>query len=349
MSWFPEYSDYFNVSSVENCNATLQAYLQGAIDSNDGIARHADCILANTTETIKANMASAGVVLGLMPIILANLGPTLAESSILTLERPFLSLLLAIGGPSIYPARPFDYYDPLEAIKQPSTKFLNISPRQLSYPAASVLQYVIASSAAANVITVSLELGMKTIVVWKKVNSYLPLTWVLLPIVLHIGAALRLRLFIATVSSTRQHRPPDGNKRDDRLNRSYCVQPNLFRSLYHLLSNTINAEIRPCRVRTKLQLPLISESQEVEEPVSSYMLALCLPLLSLVHVSIGVMIFSSLLFIGVGDTETIVLRYGISALAVQMIRHFEATGFHVAYTEATMSSRTPSHKVSSAR
>ena len=43
-------------------------------------------------------MASAGVVLGLMPIILANLGPTLAESSILTLERPFLSLLLAIGG-----------------------------------------------------------------------------------------------------------------------------------------------------------------------------------------------------------------------------------------------------------
>jgi hypothetical protein len=109
MSSFSEYSDYFDVSSVENCNATLQAYLQGAIDRNDGIARHADCILANTTEMIKANMASAGVVLGLMPIILANLGSTLAETSILTLERPFLSLLLAIGGPSIYPARPFDY------------------------------------------------------------------------------------------------------------------------------------------------------------------------------------------------------------------------------------------------
>jgi hypothetical protein len=123
-------------------------------------------------------MASAGVVLGLMPIILANLGPTLAETSILTLERPFLSLLLAIGGPSIYPARPFDYYDPLEAIKKPSTNFLDISPRELSYPAASALQYVIALSAAANVITVSLELGMKTIVVWKKSKSYLPLTWV---------------------------------------------------------------------------------------------------------------------------------------------------------------------------
>ncbi|MCJ1479882.1 hypothetical protein MMC06_000036 [Schaereria dolodes] len=291
-------------------------------------------------------MASAGVVLGLMPVILANLGPTLAETSLLTLEPPFLSLLLAIGGPSIYPARPFDYYDPLEAMKQPPNKFLFFSPNQSSYLVLSTLQYVIALSAAINVITVTLELGMKTVAVWEKSNSYLPLTWVLLPIILHIGTAVRLRPFIATVFSNRQRQLPDGNTRDIQADSMHGVQSNLVHSSYGLLSNVIRAETRPCRgFHAKIQLPSISESEEVKESTLPHLLALFLPLLNLVHVMIGVMTFSSLLFIGVGGTETIALRYGISVLAVQLIRYSERAGFYVAYKKATMSSNILSHKV----
>ena len=206
-----------------------------------------------------ANMACAGVVLGLMPIILANLGPTLAESSILALERPVLSMSLAVGGPSIYPARPFEDYDPLVAINQPPTRFRTFSFTYLSHPAASALQYVAAAAAAVNVITVSLELGMKMIVVWKKPNSFLPLTWILLPILLHVGAVIRLRLFISTALSSRQNQVPANTKR------VYHTHPKLGRTLYRTLSSItnlprllidiINAEIRPCRIRTKLQLP----------------------------------------------------------------------------------------------
>ena len=174
-------------------------------------------------------------------------------------------------------------------MKQPSIRSLNSSPIPLPYLAASALQYVVALSAVANVITVSLELGMKTVVVWEKPNSYLPLTWVLLPIVLHMGAALRLHLFIATVSSSSLHRPPSGDKFNHRVKSGYYMQqkPDHFLSsliskiinLYHLLVNTVEAEILLCRVRTKLQLPPLSETTEVKESFLSYLLALCLPLL----------------------------------------------------------------------
>ncbi|MCJ1256400.1 hypothetical protein MMC24_004221 [Lignoscripta atroalba] len=329
-SWYPIYGHHFKASSLR-CNATLQKYYNG---DEFGVAHHADCILENTTETIKANMASAGVILGLMPGVLANIGPTLAESSILMLERPFLSTLLAIGAPSIYPSRPFDNWDPLEVMKQPPKRFPNISARRPSYLAVSLLQYIIAMSASVNVVAVSLELGMKTVLLWKKSNSYFPLTWVVLSIVLHIGATLRLHLFIAAVSSSHRHRPPVTNHNG--LNRSRVVQPKRKSGhfFYRLFRKVIDAEFRPCGTRTKLRLPSMSETDTVEEFFFSYLLALCLPLLSLIHVVVGVTIFSSLIFIGVNDTVVIVMRYGISALAVQLIRCFEATGLHDAYKQA---------------
>ncbi|MCJ1479392.1 hypothetical protein MMC13_008077 [Lambiella insularis] len=289
-------------------------------------------------------MASAGVVLGLMPIILANQGPTLAESSILSMERPLLSILLAIGGPSIYPARPFAYYDPLEAINQAPAGFTNSPDGHLTYFAVSALQYLISLAAAANVIAVSLELGLKTVVVWKKRNPYLPLIWVLLPVVLHVGAAIRLHLFVANAASRRQHRLLNVVKQNERLkpdqrvphSRRYSLRYLLSKtiSLYHLFAKIVDGEICPCRFRTTSKLPPLSETKEIDEPYLSYVLALCLPLLSLGHLVVGIMIFSSLLFIGVGDTGSIVLRYCVSALAVQVIRNLEATGYQVALQKA---------------
>jgi hypothetical protein len=121
-SWLGTYAHHFQASSITTRNSTLQQYKNPSPDSalpNLSIAYHTDCILANTTETNKANMASAGVVLGLMPSLLSSLGPTVTESSTLMLERPFLSSLLAIGAPAFYPFGPFDHQDPLEALKKP--------------------------------------------------------------------------------------------------------------------------------------------------------------------------------------------------------------------------------------
>lgn len=58
-----------------------------------------------------------------------------------------------------------------------------------------------------------------------------------------------------------------------------------------------------------------------------------LPVLIVVHLFLGSMIFSSLLFIGVRDTWPILLRYGLSATMAKLIRMFEVAGLHRAYNK----------------
>ena len=196
-TFFREYSQHFKYSSTIACNTSLQQYLRNDSwvqneSANSLIAQHADCIMANTTETIKFHMARAGVILGLMPTLLSNFGPTPAESSLLMLERPILAVLLAVGSPAMYLSRPFDNYEPLEPLSRPSIRFPAALMTSRAFPVVNIVRYFLATSAAANVITVSLELGRKTVMVWKKPNSYLPLTWALLPVAGHICATIRL-------------------------------------------------------------------------------------------------------------------------------------------------------------
>ena len=198
-AWFGTYAESFQESSINACNSTLQQYKDRSADSplpKLSIAYHADCILANTTETIKANMGSAGVVLGLMPSLLSSLGPTLAVSTTLALERPLLSLLLAIGAPAFYPFRAFDHQDPLVALKQATATMPRMAPfPPWAHPLISLLQYLLALAAALNVVATSLELGLKTVVTWKKDQSCLPLMWVVLPLAIHLCAMIRLHSF----------------------------------------------------------------------------------------------------------------------------------------------------------
>ena len=198
-AWFSTYGQTFSNSSTIVCNDTLQKYKNPSSDSPPArlrIAHHA------TTETIKANMGSAGVVLGLMPSLLSAMGPTLAESSMLMLERPLLSVLLAIGGPAFYPLRPYDHQDPLQVLKEPIRMPPRIFLSCWAQVLISILQYLLALVAAANVVEASLQLGLKTVVTWKKDQSYLPLTWVILPLVVHLCATLMLHL------SLEKARPP---------------------------------------------------------------------------------------------------------------------------------------------
>ena len=207
--WFPSYGPHFEESSMTVCNYTLQNFLHPNLyhdpSSNPGlrIAHHADCILSNTTETIKTNMASAGVMLGLMPSLLASFGPTFAESSVFVLERPVLGFVLALAAPAMYPSRPFESYHPLEALGQPPMRLPISSYGRRTSIVVSLVQLVLAVAAAVNVITTSLELGAKTVVTWKKTNSYLPFTWVILSLFIYLMAVIRLRLLVVRVQSHR--------------------------------------------------------------------------------------------------------------------------------------------------
>jgi hypothetical protein len=190
-TWYPAYGHHFEKSSDFVCNHTLSEYIESLpsrrkADINLFIAHHADCVLANSTETIKANMASAGIILGLMPYLLSYLGPSISESGIVMLRRPFLAVLLVIGGPSIYPARVSEHYDSFEALKPVSWSHTAISPAWRTRAIIAVVEFSIAGIAAANTVIICLELGFKTIITWKKRQTYLPIMWVFLSLFVHL-------------------------------------------------------------------------------------------------------------------------------------------------------------------
>ena len=60
-----------------------------------------------------------------------------------------------------------------------------------------------------------------------------------------------------------------------------------------------------------------------DDAFSTYFLTAILQALGIVHIFLGTMIFSSLLFIAVNDTWPIVIRYATSSVAVQLIRLYE--------------------------
>ena len=65
-----------------------------------------ECILENTPELIKARMASAQVLMGLTPSLLAILAPQAWQTGIIVSvgKRPLLALLLALGAPTLSPS-----------------------------------------------------------------------------------------------------------------------------------------------------------------------------------------------------------------------------------------------------
>jgi len=198
------YAHHFEESSSITCSQTLQQYKdfdhgRPSADLSLVIAHHADCILSNTTETIKANMASASVLLELMPSFLSFVGPSLVESSTLALKRPILSMLLAVAAPPFQSFQPLDHHNALKAFKHPFKLPPQITLSCPTHVLISVLQYLLTLATAIDVVAVSLQVGRNTIVTWKKVQSFLPLIWVMLSLAIHIGAMIRHHLFLTSL------------------------------------------------------------------------------------------------------------------------------------------------------
>ena len=157
-----------------------------------------DCMLDNMRPSYLMNYQAATVILGILPGLLGSLGARLSEISYLSVHRPFLSFLLALGSPAVWPTRLFEYDDPVKTVEEGINKFVMPSlkeyPRWSAFLSAS--QYVLAAASMANMIEISLQLGRKTIMSWSCTFDYGPLLWVLLPATIHIVAAVTYNLEI---------------------------------------------------------------------------------------------------------------------------------------------------------
>ncbi len=185
--------------SQKTCNASLKAFegdaasqqLLGPVGSY--CYEHSNCILKNVAESINANMAGTTVVLGLIPTILASLGPTVGEMALLSWRQPVLSLLLSMGAPAIYPSRIMQSEDPSKLLLPTTDSVTSLMPRASSRVAAgavTVFKYVVSAAAIADLLLTLWEHCTKTILTWDCGNPLMPLVWSLLPVAVLAFAAV---------------------------------------------------------------------------------------------------------------------------------------------------------------
>ncbi|KAF1989772.1 hypothetical protein K402DRAFT_390748 [Aulographum hederae CBS 113979] len=190
--WFPQYAHHWRAAITGPCRQQFSNYMH----NNQTLCKSpcacaADCILANTSGSIRSNFASAQVLLGLVPVVLAVTGPTVAEMALLSTYRPLLAFLLAVGEPAVNVLRAFEGADVRAPFKKPRSAFSRAWTEWLSNQSASVralfgtVTYVVALAAIANNIRNSVVTDMRTIAGWRCATLFLPLAWSLLAAGVH--------------------------------------------------------------------------------------------------------------------------------------------------------------------
>lgn len=169
-SFFPLLSAAtYEETSNTICNTTLAAYHQSLRGSNT--TEHAAtcsyqqrCILKNLRPDIAARMASAGVLLGLTPGLLAGVGPSVSEISLLSLKKPIISFLVSLSCPAVFPSRVLQYDDARSVMSTPSLDFglQRYTNQGLAWKRSLILgKYLVLCGSVFNIFYTSWELGTK--------------------------------------------------------------------------------------------------------------------------------------------------------------------------------------------
>lgn len=293
--WFPDFEADLSPSwTTGNCRTAYSNYLYHRTQSHDTCGALLECILDHTSEKRKTTMASASVALALTPPLLAGLGQSLAEISLLSSQRPVLSALLAVGAPAMYPNRIFEYTHPPDALSYlPGNRGMPRLRPSVSI-AVSILEYVLAAGTVANNIELAVHIGVRSVLAWGCNSWAMPLLWVLYPISLHVIATLGYRYMIPPIPI----RGGPGGR--------------LWRLLVMELTPSSN-----CR---NFEIP------QAKPTATAILLQIFASALAFVHVVVGTLILSSLIFIGFHDTLWILFRLIGSALVCRGILMFELAG-----------------------
>lgn len=297
--WFPDFEADLSPSwTTGNCRTAYSNYLYHRTQFHDTCGALLECVLDNTNEKRKTTMASASVALALTPPLLAGLGQSLAEISLLSSQRPILSGLLALGAPVMYPTRVFEYTHPPDALRYlPGNRGLPRLPPSLSV-AVSILEYILAASTVANNIELAIRIGVRSVLAWGCNSWATPLLWVLFPVVLHVIATLGYRYTIPKIP------------------RSGVSRGHLWRILAMEVIPSCNCNSFP--------LPKTAPTAK------SIFLQILASALAFGHFVFGILVLSSLIFIGFHDTLWILFRFVGSALVCRGILMFELAGIREA-------------------
>lgn len=332
--WFPDFEADMKPSwTTGDCQRAHYEYFYNRTSRQDRCGALLECILENTNEKRKTTMASASVVLGVTPPLLAGLGQSLAEISLLSSQRPVLAFLIALGAPALYPTRVFEYTHPSDALKSLPGN-LGITKLRSSYwGLVTLAEYIVTAVAVGSNIELAVDIGTRSVLAWGCNSWAMPLFWVLYPISLHAICFAGYYVTIPRQPTKSKVNHPKTWIVSSILSKStalsisraptiiYQLSIFLFRSSWSNHFWTLaKMEILPTVNRARGPLP------DVPRTTTAILLQILASALAFVHILLGTMILSSLIFIGFHDTVRILLRFIASALVCRAILMFELAG-----------------------
>lgn len=312
--WYAEFEYTFSTIYRDNCTEEYNTYLagvrtngpidtyQGANPTNQLAEPVVNCILSHTSEFIKSAMASAQVLLGLTPTMLAVLGPTTEETSVLFVvgRRPLLALCLAVGCPAVFPMRSFDNSDPVGILKEREGRLHPPTLKGARESFVMVVQYTLAIMAIFNIAIVSKALGIQVACNFAPQLTYLVLLWAFLILIIHSFGAITLMF--------RVHLAAEGESNGT--------------------TGWIRTQFTPSSKRGLVHIRLIPENYYFT--FFSWFTAI----LAICHVIYGTLVFSSMLFISVRDSLMVIARYMVSVMCCRIILMYELASLRSSFNLA---------------
>ncbi|KAH6847426.1 hypothetical protein B0I37DRAFT_375032 [Chaetomium sp. MPI-CAGE-AT-0009] len=316
--FFPAWNGYLlNIIGQENENGCRKESAEYHDPSNpDRMLAYnlANCILAKMDEFRKTEMGITAVVLGLLPTILQQVGPSVAEVSILATRRPLLSLLLGIAMPSVRT-------DP--SMSEPLERPVNISIRsgflaRTLWPwlLISAAEYLLAATAVANVFYQLYQLAYWSISVSAIAvytgglsQTYAPFLWVMLLIPAHLLGFWCLKLGYRASEQVRNPEELSGRNTWARI---------------------LSREFIPCAKGDPLFLTEVDKKGLLF--ISVQYLA---EMASVVVFIFGTVALSSQIFISLGDVIPVIIRFICGTVVCRLILLFELHGLREVASQST--------------
>lgn len=293
-TWYPEYGSVLQNTLEETCSAEYETWLQGnraTADYSNGTATTGEavvqCLLSSTSEFMKTNMASAAVLLGIMPFALSVLGSSSEESALLYVisRRPLLTTLLLAGAPVVVALRPFEFKDPVGILRSREGRFysLKIGPPWLIL----LLEYVLALASVANVVHITYQLGVGVVTMILPDSLYFPGLWAATGILVHIVGAMCLKSRLRLLTSQ---------------------DVSIIKSEFTLSSK------KSITIETIKETKVFLALSWLTSTATTF------------HVIMGTLAFSSMQFISVKDAFGVIGRYTASVCLCRVVLMYELSG-----------------------
>jgi hypothetical protein len=314
ISFFPKYEYPLNQTVHNNCSLEYTAYLERdhnfsiapdltiwvSNSSYDPYSLLINCILSAMPELYKSNMASAQVLLGLTPSILARVGPSVYETAplIASGRRPLLALFLIIGSPAVVVDPSFSFRQQLEDLRDPY-KWTSPTSSQRAGIFIFLMEFLVALASIANIGHLSYQVATKSTFSFNTHVAYFQALWIAMNVASHLLSTIVYR---TTVNIQRKDRNPQ--KKPWRLILHWLrLHPSLWNK-----KEPVQVQLRPS------SFPKILFSWFTST-------------LSACNLIFGSLIFSSLLFISVRDAVIIAFRYFASAVFCRILVKYELSVF----------------------